>query len=156
MTNFNNQLTWIQNGEPLSGGFNGSNSGVMNRPMRELLNNTKNLNERLAIIESVAFYNKDDSFFVTESNKSYRVTMDSNSLIAYLPNPSTDGYKTSIMKIGVGTLSVTPQGVEKHYLGSAAQAISNSLDPYAIISLEYVISTNTWYTVYKTGTWTLS
>ncbi len=155
MTTFNSQLTWIQNGEPLSGGFNGSNSGVMNRPMRELLNNTKNLNERLTLAETVAYYNKDDSFFVTLSNKSYRVTMASNSLIAYLPDLSIDGYKTTIMKIGVGTLSITPQGLERHYLGNSAQAISNSLDPYAVISLEYVLSTRTWYTIYKAGIWTL-
>jgi len=42
---FNTNLSWIQNGEEITGGVNGSNAGLLNRTSVELLANTVYLND---------------------------------------------------------------------------------------------------------------
>lgn len=40
-------LSWLQNGEPVSGGTNGNNEGVLNRPLQQLLSNDDALRANL-------------------------------------------------------------------------------------------------------------
>lgn len=40
-------LSWLQNGEPVSGGTNGNNEGVLNRPLQQLLSNDNVLRTNL-------------------------------------------------------------------------------------------------------------
>lgn len=156
MTVFKNTVAWIQNGEPISAGFNGSNTGVINRPLREIFSNTQNLNERVTLLEGTSFLNKSSSFYITSSdnNKKFRIILNNNSILAYLPTGglNCDGFSVTVIKIGIGTLQVIPRTVDKIYLGIANQAIITT-DVFATLTLEYVYSTLTWYPIYKTGTW---
>lgn len=52
MTLIHNPLSWIQNSEPVSGGTGGNSDGVVNRPLIQLLENDKNLDERLTALGS--------------------------------------------------------------------------------------------------------
>lgn len=45
-------LSWIQNGEEITGGDNGTSEGTLNRPLLELLSNTVYLNDyKLSMVE---------------------------------------------------------------------------------------------------------
>ncbi len=153
MTEFKNNIGWIQNGEPVSAGFNGSNSGVINRPLKELLNNTKHLNERLTKLET-KFVNKEESFFITtlDNNVKFRV-VSSSPVSCYLPSlsESDDGLSVSILKVN-SSLSIIPQGLEKILNGNMNQVITNT-EQFAFIHFEYIYSTRTWYPIHIIGSW---
>ena len=153
MTDFKQNIGWIQNGEPVSAGFNGSNTGVINRPLRDLLNNCKNLNERLIKVET-KFVNKDSSFFITnlDNNVKFRV-VSLSPVSAYLPSlsESDDGLSVSILKVN-SSLSIIPQGIEKILNGNVNQTITNT-ESFAFIHFEYIYSTRTWYPIHIIGSW---
>ena len=146
---FKENIAWIQNMEPISAGFNGSNAGVMNRPLKDLLANDKDLNTRLLLLERTIL-NKSDSFFITSSDNNIKFRVKSiTPIIAYLPLVDTD-FSITIIKIG-GEITITPQSTDYIYEGQLSQSITND-DEFSVITLDY--NSNIWYPTYKLGTWT--
>lgn len=62
----NETISWLQNGEPVTGGSGGDSAGVLNRPLVQLLANDNGLQDRLDIIA-------DDSGYVKKTIDSTKI-----------------------------------------------------------------------------------
>jgi hypothetical protein len=71
----NETLTWLQNGEPISGGASGSSVGVLNRPLVELLANDNGLQDRIDIFA-------DDDGYILSVVRSDKITETDTATIA--------------------------------------------------------------------------
>jgi len=150
---FTQVLSWIQTREPLSAGFEGGSAGVMNRPVKQLLNNDKHLLERIVVLEGGQFINKSNSFFFekTDSRKTLRLE---GGVTVSLPQmfEEDDGVILKVVKVSEGTININSpfNYIQGCLLG---QTLKNDVDTLAVITLEYVYSCNTWIILYKQGTW---
>lgn len=83
----NEAITWLQNGEPVTGGSGGNSDGVMNRPLVELLANDNGLQDRVDIVADDDGYIKKaiSSLKITETDAATtaRVQIDATGLKAY-------------------------------------------------------------------------
>lgn len=83
----NETISWLQNGEPVTGGSGGSSDGVLNRPLVQLLANDNGLQDRIDIIADDSGYVKKtiDSTKIgeTTSGTTARVQIDAAGLKQY-------------------------------------------------------------------------
>jgi hypothetical protein len=149
MTTFTDPLSWIQTGEPLSAGFEGGSSGVMNRVSRQLLLNDKHLRERIVVLEENQFVNKVDSFFFDKADKHKCFRLNGCSISLPQMFEEDDGITIKIIKFGTCTILNPFSYFQGHLLGETLTAETL----VATIAIEYVFFMNTWIPIYSTGTW---